>query len=76
MQRDPTPAEIRMRCKAIQATWSEAERLRRIVNIRLHPELRGTWNVPKVPITLANFVLEDDLRLENEYAAYVETVEE
>ena len=29
-RRDPTPAEIEAECLLIQATWSDAERLRRL----------------------------------------------
>ncbi len=39
---DPTPEEIRERCLAIQAEWTEDERRKRIVGSE-----RPTWTVPQ-----------------------------
>ncbi len=38
----PTPEEIRERCLAIQAEWSEDERRKRVVGSE-----RPTWKVPR-----------------------------
>ena len=36
---EPTPEEIRQRCREIQATWTEVERQRRIVEPNGHFEI-------------------------------------
>ena len=73
MRTDPTPEEIKEGCKRIQATWTEEERLRRIVDKQLNPERSHGWSIPTVAVTMANSVLEDEIK--NEGGFYSEEIE-
>ena len=46
MQKSPTQKQIRSRCKKIQESWSEEERIRRIADYRLRPDYMDTWSIP------------------------------
>ena len=46
MKRAPTQRQIRERCKKVQESWSEEERLSRIADYRLRPGYKDTWIAP------------------------------
>lgn len=53
-RRDPTPAEIREACAAIQATWTpEVEYARRIGDTLARRWLRGGWSPPEFSTSTA-----------------------
>jgi hypothetical protein len=43
---EPTPEEIRLMCWEIQAEWSEAERVRRIVDDHFRAHATKRWTAP------------------------------
>ncbi len=46
---DPTAAEVRERCLEIRSTWSESERIRRVVDDRYKPRVLEVTEVSIPP---------------------------
>lgn len=62
-KKDPTPAEIEERCKEIQATWSEDEKIKR-TSVSIRPLQTNFEKLHRVVVTNQELPLDQDYGIE------------